>query len=82
MGMLGTNLILLAFGVKCAFPLLHNWLQDSYGHATVTEPSSYQRSQQIAVYRWRAAFWNGYVDLIGAAMAIFQFLRHYRERSS
>lgn len=35
-GTLGTNLILLAFGVKCAFPLLHNWLQDSYGQATVT----------------------------------------------
>ena len=35
-GTLGTNLILLAFAVKCAFPLLHNWLQDSYGQATVT----------------------------------------------
>jgi multicomponent Na+:H+ antiporter subunit D len=29
-------LILLAFGIKCAFPLLHNWLQDSYPEATVT----------------------------------------------
>lgn len=29
-------LIFLAFGVKCAFPLLHNWLQDSYPEATVT----------------------------------------------
>ena len=23
-------LILIAFAIKCAFPLLHNWLQDSY----------------------------------------------------
>ena len=26
---LGTLLILIAFGIKCAFPFLHNWLQDS-----------------------------------------------------
>ena len=32
----GGWLILLAFGVKCAFPLLHNWLQDAYPEATVT----------------------------------------------
>jgi len=32
----GGALILLAFGVKCAFPLLHNWLQDSYPEATPT----------------------------------------------
>ncbi len=29
-------LIFLAFGIKCAFPLLHNWLQDAYPEATVT----------------------------------------------
>ncbi len=32
----GTTLIFIAFGVKCAFPLLHNWLQDAYPEATVT----------------------------------------------
>ena len=32
----GTALILLAFGIKCAFPLLHNWVQDTYPEATVT----------------------------------------------
>ncbi len=32
----GGLLIFLAFGIKCAFPLLHNWLQDSYPEATVT----------------------------------------------
>jgi multicomponent Na+:H+ antiporter subunit D len=31
----GTALILVAFGIKCAFPLLHNWLQDAYPEATV-----------------------------------------------
>lgn len=30
-----TSLIFIAFGIKCAFPLLHNWLQDAYPEATV-----------------------------------------------
>ncbi|MGH8604764.1 MAG: proton-conducting transporter membrane subunit, partial [Gammaproteobacteria bacterium] len=29
-------LIFLAFGIKCAFPLLHNWLTDTYPEATAT----------------------------------------------
>jgi len=33
---LGPTLIFIAFGIKCAFPLLHNWLQDAYPEATVT----------------------------------------------
>jgi multicomponent Na+:H+ antiporter subunit D len=33
---LAGQLILISFGIKCAFPLLHNWLQDSYPEATVT----------------------------------------------
>jgi multicomponent Na+:H+ antiporter subunit D len=32
----GGVLILAAFGIKCAFPLLHNWLQDAYPEATVS----------------------------------------------
>jgi len=32
----GAWLILLAFGIKCAFPLLHNWLTDAYAEATPT----------------------------------------------
>ena len=30
LGSIGTWDIFLAFGIKCAFPLLHNWLQDAY----------------------------------------------------
>ncbi|MCB9945016.1 MAG: Na(+)/H(+) antiporter subunit D [Geminicoccaceae bacterium] len=33
---LGGKIILVAFGIKCAFPLLHNWLQDAYPEATIT----------------------------------------------
>ena len=32
----GGVLILIAFGIKCAFPFLHNWLQDAYPEATPT----------------------------------------------
>jgi len=33
---LGPILIFIAFGIKAAFPLLHNWLEDAYPEATVT----------------------------------------------
>lgn len=33
---IGGWLILLAFGIKCAFPLLHTWLTDAYPEATPT----------------------------------------------
>ena len=33
---LGSWLIFIAFGIKAAFPFLHNWLQDAYPEATVT----------------------------------------------
>ncbi|MEE8526917.1 MAG: Na(+)/H(+) antiporter subunit D, partial [Thermoanaerobaculia bacterium] len=33
---IGGAVILVAFGIKAAFPLLHNWLQDTYPEATVT----------------------------------------------
>ncbi len=36
MSNLGTKLIFIAFGIKCAFPLLHNCIQDAYPDATVT----------------------------------------------
>lgn len=35
LGGAGGLLILLAIGIKCAFPVLHAWLQDTYPEATV-----------------------------------------------
>ena len=35
-GGIGSMLMLLAFGIKAAFPLLHSWLEDAYPEATVT----------------------------------------------
>src|SRR3972149_2132540 len=66
-------LIFLAFGIKCAFPLLHNWLQDSYPEATITGTVMLSVfTTKLAVY----ALARGYAGTellvpIGAAMAAF-----------
>jgi len=70
---LGTTLIFIAFGIKCAFPLLHNWLRDAYPESTVTGAvylSSF--TTKVAVY----ALARGYAGTeilvpIGATMTAF-----------
>ncbi len=69
----GGVLVLIAFGVKCAFPLLHNWLQDAYPEATPTGTVILSAfTTKLAVY----ALARGYAgtDLliwIGALMTAF-----------
>lgn len=72
-GTLGTNLIFLAFGVKCAFPLLHNWLQDSYGQATVTGTVFLSAfTTKLAVYTLARGFpGTDMLIWIGATMTAF-----------
>ena len=69
----GAVLIFIAFGIKCAFPLLHNWLQDAYPEATVTGTvvlSIY--TTKLAVYTLARGF-PGTEQLvwIGVAMTLF-----------
>jgi multicomponent Na+:H+ antiporter subunit D len=69
----GGLLIILAFGIKCAFPLLHNWLQDSYPQATVTGTVILSAfTTKLAVYALARGF-AGTEELIwiGAIMAAF-----------
>ena len=69
----GTLLIFLAFGIKCAFPLLHNWLQDSYPEATVTGTVFLSAfTTKLAVYALARGF-PGTTQLvwIGALMTAF-----------
>ena len=66
-------LIFIAFGIKCAFPLLHTWLVDSYPEATPTGTvflSSF--TTKTAVYALARGF-EGTEQLIwiGAVMAMF-----------
>jgi multicomponent Na+:H+ antiporter subunit D len=69
----GAALILLAFGIKCAFPLLHNWLQDAYPEATVTGTvllSSF--TTKVAIYALARGFAGTEILVpIGAAMTAF-----------
>ncbi len=73
LGGLGSWLIFLAFGVKCAFPFLHNWLTDAYPEATPTGTVFLSAfTTKVAVY----ALARGYAGTeilvyIGAVMAMF-----------
>jgi len=72
-GTLGTNLIFLAFGIKCAFPLLHNWLTDAYPESTYSGAVFLSAfTTKVAVY----ALARGYAGteiliVIGAIMTGF-----------
>ena len=66
-------LIFLAFGIKCAFPLLHTWLTDAYPEATPTGAVFLSAfTTKVAVYALARGFPG--VELlvyIGAAMTCF-----------
>tara|TARA_R110002049_G_scaffold27321_3_gene94460 strand:+ start:110929 stop:112632 length:1704 start_codon:yes stop_codon:yes gene_type:complete len=73
---LGALLILIAFGIKCAFPFLHNWLQDSYPEATVTGTVFLSAfTTKLAVYSLARGF-AGTEQLIwiGCAMTLFPII--------
>jgi len=70
---LGNTLIFLAFGIKCAFPLLHNWLEDAYPEATVTGTVFLSAfTTKLAVYALARGFPGTEILIpIGALMAAF-----------
>jgi len=73
LGGLAGWLIFLAFGIKCAFPLLHNWLTDAYPEATPTGTVFLSAfTTKAAVYALARAF-PGAEPLvyIGALMTAF-----------
>ncbi len=69
----GPVMIFLAFGIKAAFPLMHNWLQDSYPEATVTGTVFLSAfTTKLAIYALARGFPGTDILIwIGAAMAIF-----------
>ena len=73
LGSPGTWLIFLAFGIKCAFPLLHNWLQDAYPAATVTGTVILSAfTTKLAVYSLARGFpGTEMLVYIGAIMTLF-----------
>lgn len=69
----GGSLIFLAFGIKCAFPLLHNWLTDAYPEATVTGTVFLSAfTTKVAVYALARGFaGTEALVYIGAVMTCF-----------
>ncbi len=66
-------LIFIAFGIKCAFPLLHSWVQDAYPEATVTGTVVLSAfTTKLAIYAFARAFpGEGLLIPIGAVMICF-----------
>ena len=73
LGSLGTWLIFLSFGIKAAFPLLHNWLQDSYPAATITGTVILSAfTTKLAIYALARGFAGTEILIyIGVVMAVF-----------
>lgn len=70
---MATWAIFIAFGVKCAFPLLHNWVQDAYPAATVTGTVILSAfTTKLAVYALARGFpGTELLIYIGATMTLF-----------
>jgi multicomponent Na+:H+ antiporter subunit D len=70
---IGVLLIFIAFGMKCAFPLLHNWLQDAYPESTATGTVYLSIfTTKMAVYALARGFpGTGALIIIGAIMTAF-----------
>ena len=70
---LGVQLIFLAFGIKAAFPLLHNWLQDAYPEATVVGTVFLSAfTTKLAIYTLARGFPGTEILIpIGAVMTLF-----------
>ncbi|MBE9397664.1 Na(+)/H(+) antiporter subunit D [Pontibacterium sp. N1Y112] len=70
---LGAWLIFFAFGIKCAFPFMHNWLTDSYPEATPSGTiflASF--TTKVAVYAFARGFPGEEILVwIGVTMACF-----------
>ncbi len=73
LGGLGSWLIFLAFGVKCCFPFLHNWLTDAYPEATPTGTVFLSAfTTKVAVYSLARGYAGTEIMIyIGATMAMF-----------
>ena len=70
---IGAWLIFAAFGIKCAFPFVHNWLTDAYPEATPTGTiflTSF--TTKVAVYSFARGFAGEEILVwIGVTMACF-----------
>lgn len=66
-------LLLLAFGIKAAFPLLHGWMKDAYPEATITGTVFLSAfTTKLAIYALARGFAGTEILIpIGATMTVF-----------
>jgi multicomponent Na+:H+ antiporter subunit D len=69
-------LIFLAYGIKCGFPLLHNWIVDAYPQATPTGTLFLiSLTTKVAVYALARSFaGTDLLIIIGLVMACFPLI--------
>lgn len=69
----GGILLLIAMGIKCGFPLLHNWIQDAYPKASITGTVILSAfTTKLALYALARGFAGTEVLIyIGAFMTVF-----------
>jgi multicomponent Na+:H+ antiporter subunit D len=69
----GGKLMLLAFGIKAGFPLLHNWIQDAYPRSSVTGTVILSVfTTKLAIYALARGFAGTEILIyIGAIMTVF-----------
>jgi len=69
----GGLLLLLAMGIKCGFPLLHNWIQDAYPKASITGTVILSAfTTKLALYALARGFAGTDILIyIGAVMTVF-----------
>ena len=69
----GGWLMLIAMGIKCGFPLMHNWIQDAYPKASITGTVILSAfTTKLAIYALARGFaGEDLLIYIGAAMTIF-----------
>ena len=72
-GTLAGGLILLAFGIKCGFPLFHNWITDAYPRSTPSGTVFLSMfTTKVAVYSLARGFPGADILIpVGTVMAMF-----------
>jgi len=69
----GGKLLLIAMGIKCGFPFLHNWIQDAYPKASITGTVILSAfTTKLALYALARGFAGTDILIyIGAVMTVF-----------
>lgn len=72
---LATGLIFVAFGIKCAFPLLHNWLVDAYPEATFGGTVFLSAfTTKVAVYALARGFPGVEIEIMGTSVKLLVYI--------